>query len=156
MKTIVLYTTRHGSTEVIAKNIASKLNADVCNILKEPIPNLREYEAIIIGAPIYLGSINPKMTALIERNTSTLLSKKLGLFLVCLMDEELAADQFNTAYGNELLSHSTADGFFGGKMPENMLNPIEKIITHVAFRHKPIHEDILTTEVEKFIEIFKA
>ena len=35
MKTIVLYTTRHGSTEVIAKNIASKLNADVCNIQKK-------------------------------------------------------------------------------------------------------------------------
>ena len=156
MKTIVFYTTRHGSSEQIAKNIASKLNADTCNILKESIPNLKEYEAVIIGAPIYLGSINPKMTAFIQKNTSLLLTKKLGLFLVCLMDKELAADQFNTAYGSELLSHSSADGFFGGKMPENFLNPIEKIITHVAFRHKPIHEDILTTEVEKFIEIFKA
>jgi len=156
MKTIVLYTTRHGSTETIAKKIASQLQADRCNILKDIIPDLKSYEAVIIGAPIYLGSINPKMTALIEENTSTLLTKKIGLFLVCLMDEELAAEQFNVAYGNELLSHSSADGFFGGKMPKNLLNPIEKMITHVAFRHKPIHEDILATEVDKFIDIFKA
>ncbi len=60
MKTIVLYTTRHGSTETIAKKIASQLQADRCNILKDIIPDLKSYEAVIIGAPIYLGSINPK------------------------------------------------------------------------------------------------
>ena len=95
---------------------------------------------------------DPKLSEYIENNIDTILSKKLALFLVCLMSEESAAEQFNNNFNEALLNHSSADGFFGGILEPQELNPLEKLVTSFAFKNINVNEDLFFDEADKFIE----
>jgi menaquinone-dependent protoporphyrinogen oxidase len=152
MKTLIIYTSKHGSTEKIASYMKDKLQCDTVNLLNHQCPELEDYEQVIIGGSIYYNSINPAITELIEEKLDLLLTKRVALFLVCLMSEESAAEQFNNNYSEQLLNHSTADGFFGGILQQQELNPIEKVVTSFVFKNVNVNDDIYYDEVDRFIE----
>ncbi len=151
-KSIVIYTSRHGSTHKIASYIGDKLQCDTVNLLEDDKVQLSDYDLVIIGGSIYYGSIDTRLSELIESNLDLLLSKKLALFLVCMMCEDSAADQFNNNYPQQILAHSCADGFFGGLLSKENLGPIEKMVTSVTFHNIDTHDNIYFDEVDKFIE----
>jgi len=152
MKTLIIYTSKHGSTKKIADYIKDKLQVDSVNLLNSPCPSLKEYEQIVIGGSIYYKAIDPKLSEFIEGNLDSLLKKKIALFLVCLMSEEPAAEQFNNNFDETLLNHSSADGFFGGVLESEELNPLEKLVTSFAFKNVNVHENLFFDEVDKFVE----
>lgn len=156
MKTLIIYTSKHGSTEKIAQYIKEKLQGDSVNLLKSECPPLSDYDSIVIGGSIYYKAIDPKLTECIEANISTLLNKQLSLFLVCLMSEESAAEQFNNNFDPDILNHSSADGFFGGVLEPTELNPIEKLVTSFAFKNVNVHDQLFFDEADKFVEAIKA
>ena len=152
MKTLVIYTSKHGSTKKIASYIQEKLEADAVNLLQDECPSLDVYDQIIIGGSIYYQTINPKITGLIEANLPLLLTKRIALFLVCLMSEESAAEQFNNNFDEQLLNVSLADGFFGGQLVPQQLNPLEKLVTSFTFKNIDVNDSLLFDEVDTFIE----
>lgn len=156
MKTLIIYTSKHGSTHKIATYIKDKLQADSVNLLEGPCNNLSDYDQVVIGGSIYYKAIDPKLSEFIEESLTTLLSKKIALFLVCLMSEESAAEQFNNNFDEALLNHSSADGFFGGILEPTDLNPIEKLVTSFAFKNVNVNEDLFFDEADKFIEAIRG
>lgn len=150
MKTLIVYTSKHGSTKKIANYIKDKLQCDAVNLLETPCPSLDTYEQVVIGGSIYYKALNPKLSEFIESNLDTLLAKKIALFLVCLLSEESAAEQFNNNFDEVLLNHSSADGFFGGVLEPRVLNPIEKLVTSFAFKNVNVNEDLFFDEADKF------
>lgn len=53
--TLVIYTTKYGTTETYAKQIATALKADLKEIANVEAHDLIFYDTVIFGAPIYLG-----------------------------------------------------------------------------------------------------
>ncbi len=155
MKILILYASKYGTTQRIVDQMCEHLSADTMNILHDKRPNLDSYDLIILGGPVYYGTLHSKLKSFIEDELDALLTKKIALFLVCMMNEDFAANQFNYSFNEKLLAHSLYDGFFGGEISKNQITLVEKFITQVAFRKKPLHDSILTTEVTRFVEEIK-
>lgn len=151
MKSLIIYTSKHGSTQKIVDYIADKIQADCVNLLNEQVSNLDAYDQVIIGGSIYYGSIHSMISGYIEENLDTLLTKRIALFLVCMLSEESAAEQFNNNFNEKLLNHSIADGFFGGILTKESLNPVEKLVTSFVFKNVDTFDQIYFDEIDKFI-----
>lgn len=102
MKTLILYETRKGYT----KNCGIKLHdsiadSDLKDIMKDKY-DISEYEIILVGAPIYEGTIDNITKKFFQNNKWKLLDKKLGIFCAGMntkefnkaMQESLPADIF--------------------------------------------------------------
>lgn len=154
MKTLVLYTSKHGTTNQVATYINNSFNGDLCDILQGEPSDLNIYDLVIIGGPIYMGTVNNVLKTYIDTHIDIFTNKKLALFVVCLKDEEIAADQFNHAFTSTLLEHSLTDGFFGGQL-QGKLSLLERFITFISFDKNSLQKTIDYVAVDRFINTIK-
>ncbi|MFD1637988.1 flavodoxin domain-containing protein [Evansella tamaricis] len=129
MKTLVVYCSSHGTTEKAARLLRSELNSEtyLIDIKKEKLlSDINNYDAIIIGGSIHMGNIQGKIKQFIKKHHDVLLSKKLGLFLCCMHEGELAKEQFEKAFPESLRKVAVTTGLFGGELLLSNMNFLEK------------------------------
>jgi len=149
MKTLIIYASKHGTCEKIVKTISKKIKCDVKNLNIVDSIDLSQYNKIIIGGPIYAGSIHKKIKQFVNENSKELVKKKLGLFICGLNDREFK-EEFENAYSKELRESATLIETLTGEIIFTKLNFFEKIIVKMVMKTK---DDILklnTKRVEKF------
>ena len=130
MGTAILYMSRHGSAEKSAKLLRDKVDGQVTlvNLKHDKIPNLDQFDTIIVGASIHAGRIQQKVKNFCSRNMNSLLEKRLGLFLCCMKTGEEAQRQFLKAFPDQLRQHAEVKGIFGGEFIFEKMNFIERMI----------------------------
>ncbi|SHK33967.1 Flavodoxin domain-containing protein [Anaerobranca californiensis DSM 14826] len=97
MKTLIIYGTKYGSTEKCVKQLERKLIGEVeVHNIKDGIPTIQKYDKIIIGGSIYIGQIQKEIINFCKEKEDELLTKTLGLFIICMGSEEMAKKQLNT------------------------------------------------------------
>ena len=129
MKTLIAYGTKHGTAGECADILAKKLDGEVDVInLKEKTPeNLSGYDKIIVGGSIYAGQIIGEVKSFCTNNLTVLKEKPLGLFLVCMSDDENCIQTTITnSFSPELADHAAAKGGFGGAFHFSKMNFFEK------------------------------
>jgi len=155
MKTLIVYATRHGSSEKAANMLKMELNSEVTlyNLKEKTQINFNDFDALIIGGSIHVGEINSRLKKLIQTKTEELLKKHLGLFLCC-MDKEKAQIQFENAFNKDLRAQATAIGLFGGEFIFENMNWFERLvvkkITGVDKSVSEIDEFAIKRFAEKF------
>jgi len=157
MNTLITYITRHGSTETASQILEKSLGENVTrlNLKKDKMPSLEDFDTIILGASIHAGQVQGKMKKFIEQNKTTLLKKKLGLFLCCMEEGEKAESQFQAAFPGELREHATASGLFGGEFNFDKMNFFEKwIVKKVAKVTEPV-SNIKEKNIQEFASKIK-
>ncbi len=82
MKTLIVYGTKHGTTEKCSKLLKDKLSGEVViiNIKKENMPDITEFNNIIIGGSIYMGQIQ-KEVKILYRNINALKKKRRAFYM---------------------------------------------------------------------------
>lgn len=127
MKTAIIYTTRHGTTEKVAQMIKEELNneTELINLRKNKNADLRPFEKIIIGSSIHTGKIPKKLCKFMEKNMDILLEKPLGLFLCCMYEKETWS-QFEEAFPATLREHARSNKCVGGELLLENMNFLEK------------------------------
>jgi len=159
MSTLIVYITRHGCTEKAAEKLENSLDDDVTivNLKKNSKPDLSSFDTIIIGGSIHAGQIQKKIKKFCRENLSTLLQKRLGLYLCCMEEGDTAQKQFEEAYPAELRNHAAAAGLFGGEFDFNKMNFLERsIVKKVAniiesvskLRADQIHQFVATLNLK--------
>lgn len=130
MKIAIIYSTKHGCTDKCAHTLANEINTHTAliNLELSTDVNLGEFNTIIIGGSIHAGSINKKIKKFIDRYHDILVDKKLGLFLCCMFEGDIALKQFQDAYPEKLRNKAIAHGLFGGELDFNKMNMMEKAI----------------------------
>ncbi|MCG8410229.1 MAG: flavodoxin domain-containing protein [Bacteroidales bacterium] len=128
MKIAIVYATKHGCTEKCANELVDKLpnKPQVFNLNTSPSINLSEYDTVIIGGSIHIGTINRKLKKFINANINELLSKRIALYICCLFSGQKAEEQFQNAYPDELKKIALATGYFGGELIFEKMNFIER------------------------------
>lgn len=129
MKSLIVYCSSHGTTEKVVGILGEHLAGEVVSVdLKrdKPIIDLNDYDAVIIGGSIHAGMIQRRIKKFIQTHHHELLKKELGLFLVCMREGELAVEQFNKAYPQDLRKNSVALGLFGGEFLVSEMNFFER------------------------------
>jgi menaquinone-dependent protoporphyrinogen oxidase len=84
-KVLIVYTSRKGSTEEIARAIAAELEAmgnTVTVADMEGITSVGDFSAVIIGAPVYLARIEKAVPAFVARNSDGLPKVPVAAFVV--------------------------------------------------------------------------
>lgn len=113
MKAVVVYATKYGSTAQAAAVLAQAMNADAADVAKEK-PDLGVYDAVVLGSPIFMGKLPGKMDKYVKANSSTLLGKRLGIFICCASEGEEAVKQIGNAFPPELVAHASRTAVLGG------------------------------------------
>ncbi|KJR46865.1 hypothetical protein UF75_2727 [Desulfosporosinus sp. I2] len=158
LKTIIIFSSSHGTTEKVAQLLKGQLHGDVeiVNLKKCPNPDLTGYNSVILGSSIYVGSVKSRVKQFLKQNQTVLMSKQLGLFLCCMYEGDQSKKQFETAYPQELRDHAISKGLFGGEFIISKLNFLERqIVKKVA----GVTSDVSTInldEIKQFAETFNV
>lgn len=135
MKTLIVFASTHGTTEKAVSLLSQHLSDDVkvIDLKKEQCSNLDDFDTVIIGGSIHIGMFQRKVTKFINVYDEALMSKKIGLFLCCMKEDDDAQAQFETAYPPRLRKQAVAQSIFGGELLISKMNFFErKIIKKVS------------------------
>jgi menaquinone-dependent protoporphyrinogen IX oxidase/uncharacterized protein YhbP (UPF0306 family) len=83
-RTLVIYSSKYGSTHNTAKVIALVTGpATYCSV-SEFKPEHRDFDFIVIGSPIYQQELEPSLMKFLDENREWLREKPISLFCLCL------------------------------------------------------------------------
>ncbi len=137
-KILVCYSTRAGSTAEIAAAIGQTLSqrgysVDVLPVKKQPNPS--DYQAVILGSPIRMGSWLPEMVAFIKENRSLLEKLPVAVFTVHMLnagdDEQSRANRAGYLNAVREWVSPAEEVFFLGKMELAKLSFLDRFISNV-------------------------
>ncbi|MBN2386245.1 MAG: flavodoxin domain-containing protein [Anaerolineales bacterium] len=137
-KTLVTYATRAGATGEVADLIGQVLASsgtwvDVLPV--ENVHNLGDYQSVIVGSAIRYGRWLPEAAEFIHGNLSTLATRPLAYFTVCMAVREDTPQ--NRARAEEFvqpvraLLEPRASAIFAGKVDHGRLTLAERLISGI-------------------------
>ena len=156
MKAVIVYDSLHGSTEKCARQLRELINGDVqtVSLQKNQEINLNDFDTVIIGGSIHMGVIQTRVENFISKNQAQLLEKQIGLYLCCMEEGDVAQQQFNKAYPDNLRNKAKALGLFGGEFNLRKMSFFEKILTQkltgITSAATKIKEEAIRSFAEKF------
>jgi len=152
MKTLILFATKHGAAEEIAKKIAGHIdNAETFNLKNENLPKISDYDQIIIGSSIYAGNFRKEAKAFLTQNTDELSKKKLALFASG-MGEPDNDEAFKSNVPEAILQASTVSSILGGIYDPKKFNFFERLIMKIVTKQSGYFSNITDEKIKKFIE----
>ncbi|MDR2572313.1 MAG: flavodoxin domain-containing protein [Oscillospiraceae bacterium] len=155
MKTIILYATKYGATAEIAMRLAEKIGDAVVQDLKLPIPELTEYDCIIIGSSVYTGMFHKEAKTFLLSNTEKLKNKKIGLYASGMSKSE-ADKVFADNIPTELLQSANTAMLLGGIFDPKKANFIERLIMKVVTKQSGYIEALDNEKITTFSEVMKS
>ena len=120
MKNLIVYATKHGTTKKCAEMLKAKLNGEtVLANVNEEVPDLNNFDNVILGGSIYIGKIQKKLSKFEEDNLDKLLKKKVAVF-ICSGEDKL--EYITASFPEDLLNHAVSKQLFGGELILENLN----------------------------------
>lgn len=136
MKTLILYTTKHGTATKCAEQLAKKFPGQVDVMkLSDNHPELTGYDTVILGGSIYAGKIQKEMKAFCTSYVDTLRRKRLGLFICCFATDQADAE-LKAVFPSELVAHATATARLGGGYKFSDMGFFEKMVVKSLLKSK--------------------
>lgn len=153
MKTLIIYTSKTGTTKKCANLLKEKLNdVDIANI-KSLNNDLNSYDLIIIGTPIRIGLIDKNIKKFLINNLDILKTKKTAYFICCGFKENYLK-YFEQNFPQELLDSALIYDTFGGELNLEKQKGFDKFIVKMVSKNNPHKEDIkiLTKNIDNFVK----
>lgn len=133
MGTLIVYTSKYGTTEKCATLLAEKLHTpNIVNVATSTV-DLDKYETIIIGSHIRFGKISKQMANFISTNLDHLLHKQVALFICCGFQNQ-AEQHFIANFPQELLDHAVSKQSFGGELNPDTMKGFDRFITKMIMK----------------------
>ena len=157
MKTIILYATKYGTTAEIAKRIANQIDGATMHDLKNSsVPDLAEFDCVIIGSSLYIGSIRKEVKTFLQKHEDALHGKTIGIFLSGLDKEYAPQEYFEKNFSHELLTSAKAICFPGGIYDPEKAGWFDRFILKAAKKSTIYSDTIDESMIEQFIETMKS
>ena len=143
---LVVYATRYGSTQEVAETVAGTLRESGLEVDIQPMRTVRTlegYRAVVLGAPIYIGSLHKDARRFLSQYREALSERPVAVFALgpthddeeerqgsrAQLDKELAKFPWLTPGALEL---------FGGKYDPAKLSFFHKLLTSLPA--SPLHQ----------------
>lgn len=138
-RTLVVYNSRFGTTYEIAKKIALILGPSKVCKCDEKNFDIKDYDFIVFGTPVYNGSIDENIIKFILKNYDLIKGKKCAAFCCCInqKDKEKYFKPLKEVLGESLIYIESIDN-----------KNIDEIIDF-ALKLKHMKEDMLTNSIPK-------
>lgn len=158
MKIGIIYSTHHGTTEAVAKEIQRLVqpqHVELINLGENKHPDISNYDVVILGSSIHASHNQSRMHTFCKKNIPELLQKQLGLYLCCMNRGEMEQSMQN-AYSEILRNRAFSLQFMGGEYKMDKMNFIERIllkkIAGVTESKSSINYDAINEFVERIKE----
>ncbi|GAA0063759.1 flavodoxin domain-containing protein [Clostridium sp. CTA-1] len=154
MKTLIVYGTKHGTTEKCSNFLKDKVKGEVVtiNIKKENMPDITSFNNIIIGGSIYMGQIQKEVKNFSIENINVLKEKRVGIFICGLNEKDIEA-QLNNAFPKGLLTNTVAKECFGGECILKNMNFFERFIMKKVGKIDKDTSKISKENINKFAQL---
>lgn len=160
MKIGIFYATKTGTTEKCAKILQEKILSDKKESVKEVSlirlgkapDNLENYDVVIVGASVRMGAIHSKALKFLKKNSTTLLSKKTGIF-ICNGVEEATSNIISRNFLPDMLNHSFAVSSFGGELDLEKQHGFDRFVVSQLKKDTSMKQPmILDKEIQQFAD----
>jgi len=157
MKTLIVYATKYGCTQECVSILKGYLQGEVkISTAKKCRYDLMQFDTIIIGGSVYMGTMRKDVTKFCKRNQKILLRKKIGLFACCYTPKKTEGF-LETLFPHNLLTHAAYATIVGGRMDyEKMSFAYRKLFQFLnkieGFREEFVEPKIDIEEIQKLAE----
>lgn len=153
MKTLIVYASKKGATKKCVELLKSKLNGEktVFELDKHEALPIEDYDAVVIGGPVYMGQLDRSVVKFCETNAYGTYDAKIGLFVTAMTEDENYAEKF---YSKELLGVASAVANFGGEINYDELGFMQKQIIKMVKKDPTMGLDDTRTIDETAISDF--
>lgn len=162
LKTLIIYSTKTGTTKKCAALLAANIGADSCDLaaVTEDIPPLSDYECVAIGSYLRMGVMDKKISAFLQKHKEELFGMKFGLFFCCALADKVS-EAIEKNFSEEFMDHAAIIDCFGGELPKENAKGMDKIfissVRKIAkvdpnFR---IFEKIIPESITNFASVLK-
>jgi len=142
---LVAYATRYGSTQEVAKRIATTLREEGLTVEVQPAKQVRTlagYRAVVLGAPLYIGRWLKDARSFLEQHPAALMTRPVAIFTLGPTrgdeDWETVQAQLDKELGQYPWLNPVAVELFGGKYDPTKLRFLDKLLT--ALPASPLHD----------------
>lgn len=153
-KTLIIYESKYGTTEKIAKYLSLVLGpAKYCKT-SEFKDEFKDFDLILIGSPIYSGKIVPKIADFIEKNINWLKTKKIALFCtgISIRDENENLNKLEKILGKVINKRALGGILKNNKLDEEDSKALKEFSEKIGFTFEDIDnfnlEDIINYGLE--------
>ena len=154
MKTLILYATKHGATEEIARRIAKHTDGTIHDLKSDNYPPLSDFDCIIIGSSLYAGMIRKEAKMFIEKNSEYIKDKKFGLFL-CGLQENSTDEYFKTNFHADIINSAKATSFLGGIFDPKKAGFMGRLVMKAVAKKADYVDTINDEKIGKFVAVLK-
>lgn len=151
MKTLLIYYSKQQSTYRCMEHLSSRIQDSILTLVSSFKGSVSDYDHIIIGSPIYMGSINKKIKNFIINNEATLLRKNVSIVL-CAMNEDVINETIERNFNDVIRNHADIV-YAGGSYNLPKLNFLERFIVkkiaHVTESTDAIQFDALDSIIKQ-------
>ena len=157
--TLIVFASNHGTVEKCARELFRQIEGkvDICNLKRRDfLPDLSEYEAIIVGGSIHNGKIQEEISSFCDENLEMLASKRLGLFINCLYSGKKAQKQLDDAFPEILNRKAVVRDYFGGEIDKLKLSFWERVVTTRMIEEGDLVVAISKEKIERFANIIST
>jgi len=151
MNTVILYATKHGTAEEIAKRLGAELGASLINLKTTPSPDISAYDTVVVGGSLYAGRLVSEAKKYLAAHQQELARKNLGVFLTGLAD----SDSYFKSNVPAKLFETAKTVFLSGVYDPAKCNALERFIMRIITRSK-VRVDLISDEkIRQFAEEMK-
>jgi menaquinone-dependent protoporphyrinogen oxidase len=149
-KVLVGYATRYNSTQEVADKIAQTLRLQGLDVelqAMRKVTSLDKYEAVVLGAPIFIGSLHKDVKGFMGRHKDALLQRPTAFFALGPLENvdkaktpeavQGVAEQLDKALEKYTWFKPVAKVLFGGKYDPATLRFPDTLIANLAA--SPLH-----------------
>lgn len=152
----IYYASKYGAVSDAVEQINGYLGgrAELFDLGRQGMPkHVDSRGPILIGGPIYAGTVLRPVSEFCERHLHQLLTVKVGLFISCLYREEEGKRQLESAFPAELRAHAFDGWVIGGRLEINKLTFFHKVIITKMVKQT---EDLDTIDEQLLREMAEA
>lgn len=153
MKILIVYATKYGCTQKAVTLLKSQLGENVSsvNIMKDKVPELKEYDTVVLGGSIYIGKIQKQMYNYMLKHAEELKTKRLGLF-ICAgeQDPAIIEKELKDSFPEELFSRAVVKEVFGGELHIDKISFIEKHMIRIVKGATQGYSNLSEDKIGKF------
>ncbi|WP_027955585.1 flavodoxin domain-containing protein [Halobacillus kuroshimensis] len=131
MKSIIVYTSKHGSTEKAVQLLSDRLDGEVAAVKVDKAwgINLHSYDRVILGGPIYNGQLSMELSSYAVCHLHTLMETQIGLFILAAAEDVFTLQrELEEAFPAPLYAYASAKESFGYELHLGGLSALEKVI----------------------------
>lgn len=158
MKTIIIYDTVHGTTELVALEMKKKIKDEVTLVNFENYVGdikLDYYDNIIIGSGIYVGNISKKIRRFIDKNYSDIVKKNYGVYICSREEGEAAKKIMANNFEITFLQNAFCTAHLGHGIVLKKLKFFQRLLFKLFFKIKEDYTTINKSDIDHFVNMLK-